>query len=51
MKTKYETPRLEYELLMKEDVMTASNESPEQTQQDKDNTYVGSYSVFNGLMG
>ena len=49
MKMIYETPKMDYELLAKEDIMTASEFSPDLTA-DKDNTYVRSYSVFSGIM-
>ncbi len=49
MKMIYETPKMDYELLAADDVMTASPFSPDETK-DKDNTYVRSYSVFSGIM-
>ena len=49
MKMIYETPKMECELFVNKDVMTASAFSPDETK-DKDNTYVRSYSIFNGLM-
>ena len=44
MKMKYETPQMEYELLLQNDVMAASYE-PNETQ-DKDNTYVTRGNLF-----